>query len=337
MIAVSGCRARHGFCCAVALLVFVSVSHAAEPSSAAGNFPTKPVRVIVGNAPGGGTDAVARLVGQRLSERWPHSVIVDNRGGGVGVIAMDLAARANPDGHTLLLSNIQMTINMLLKRVSYDIRQAYVPVVELTSQPYVAAVNPSLPVNSIRDFIKYAKSRPGAVNFGSPGSGSPAHIGIELFSSMAGLDMTHIPYKGNGPAMIDLMGGQIQMLFGTIVSVAPQTRAGKIKALAVTSLRRNPALPDLPTIAESGIPGYELSNQYGFFAPAGTPAAAVTAINRACNEIIASGEFKTRLAAGGVDAAGPNTPAEYRAAISGEVSRLQKFFSKPGLKLDRFL
>ncbi len=332
---VSKCRARLRVLCLSVLFASVASSHAAEkPPAASASFPSKPVRVIVGNAPGGGTDAVARLVSQRLSQRWPHPVIVDNRGGGVGVIAMDLTARATPDGHTLLLSNIQMTINMLLKRVPYDIRKAYVPVVELTSQPYVAAVNPSLPVKSIKEFIAFAKTRP--VNFGSPGSGSPAHIGIELFSEMAGLDMTHVAYKGNGPAMIDLMSGQIQMLFGTIVSVAPQARAGKIKALAVTSLKRISALPDLPTIAESGIPGYELSNQYGFYAPAGTPAAAVNAINRACNEIIASPEFRSRLAAGGVDAAEPNTPAQYKAAIAGEVARLGKFFSKPGLSLDRF-
>lgn len=320
-----------------ALACAVSFGHAADkPAQGAGAYPTKPVRIIVGNAPGGGTDAVARLVGQRLTERWPYPVIVDNRGGGVGAIAMDLAARAAPDGHTLLLSNIQMSINMLIKRVPYDIRQVYVPVVQLTSQPYVAAVNPSLPVNSVKEFIGYAKARPGAVNFGSPGSGSPAHIGIELFSSMAGLNMVHIAYKGNGPAMIDLMGGQIQMLFGTIVSVAPQARAGKLKALAVTGERRNPALPDLPTIAEAAIPGYELSNQYGFYAPAGTPPAVVAAINRACNEIIASAEFRARLTADGVDAAEPNSPAEYKTRIAAEVSRLGKFFATPGLSLDRF-
>lgn len=320
-----------------ALACAVSLSHAAEtPAQGTVPYPTKPVRIIVGNAPGGGTDAVARLVGHRLTERWPHPVIVDNRGGGVGAIAMDLAARAAPDGHTLLLSNIQMSINMLIKRVPYDIRQVYVPVVQLTSQPYVAAVNPSLPVNSVKEFISYTKARPGAVNFGSPGSGSPAHIGIELFSTMAGLNMVHVAYKGNGPAMIDLMGGQIQMLFGTIVSVAPQARAGKLKALAVTGERRNPALPDLPTIAEAAIPGYELSNQYGFYAPAGTPAAIVAAINRACNEIIAAADFRTRLTADGVDAADPNSPAEYKARIAAEVSRLDRFFATPGLSLDRF-
>jgi len=329
---------RHARQAALAVLACaVSLSHAAEKAAlVTGSYPTKPVRIIVGNAPGGGTDAVARLVGQKLTERWSHPVIVDNRGGGVGVIAMDLAARAAPDGHTLLLSNIQMSINMLIKRVPYDIRQVYVPVVQLTSQPYVAAVNPSLPVNSVKEFISYAKARPGAVNFGSPGSGSPAHIGIELFSSMAGLNMVHVAYKGNGPAMIDLMSGQIQMLFGTIVSVAPQARAGKLKALAVTGERRNPALPDLPTIAEAAIPGYELSNQYGFYAPAGTPAAVVAAINRACNEIIAGAEFRTRLTADGVDTADPNSPADYKARVVAEVSRLGKFFATPGLSLDRF-
>lgn len=299
-------------------------------------YPAKPVRLIVGNAPGGGTDAVARLVGQRLSERWRYPVVVDNRGGGVGVIAMDLAAHAAPDGHTWLLSNIQMSINMLIKRVPYDIRRVYVPVVQLTSQPYIAAVNPSLPANSVREFINYAKARPGQMNFGSPGRGSPAHIGIELLNSMAGLNMVHVAYKGNGPAMIDLMSGQIQLLFGTIVSVAPQARAGRLKALAVTSAIRNAALPDLPTVAEAGLPGYELTNQYGFYAPAGTAAAIVATINRACNEVIADPAFKARLAADGVDAVGPNTAADYKAAVEAEVARLGKFFATPGLSLERF-
>ena len=323
-----------------ALLALVCAAHtgghAAERSQGADSYPTKPVRLIVGNAPGGGTDAVARLVGQKLSERWPHPVIVDNRGGGVGIIAMDLAARAAPDGHTLLLSNIQMTINMVLKKVAYDIRQAYVPVVELTTQPYVVAVNPSLPVRSVQELINYAKAKPGAIRFGSPGSGSPSHIGIELFSNMAGLDMLHVPYKGNGPAMIDLISGQIQMLFGTVVSVAPQARSGKLRALAVTSSRRTPALPDLPTVAEAAIPGYELTNSYGFFAPARTPASIASAINRACNDIISSPEFKARLAADGVGAAELNSLAQYKAKIDREVTRLEKFFATPGLALDPF-
>jgi tripartite-type tricarboxylate transporter receptor subunit TctC len=279
---------------------------------------------------------VARLVSQKLSERWSQPVIVDNRGGGVGVIAMELTARAAPDGHTLLLSNIQMTINMLLKKVPFDIRQVYAPVVELTSQPYVMAVNPALPAGSVKELIAYAKARPAFLRFGSPGAGSPSHIGVELFNSMAGLDMLHVPYKGNGPAMIDLMSGQIHMVFGTVVSVAPQARAGKVKALAVTSVRRTPALPELPTVSEAALPGYELSNAYGFYAPAGTPGTVVAAINRHCNEIIAAAEFRARLAADGVDAAAPNSPADYKATINGEVVRLQKFFATPGVAIDRF-
>jgi tripartite-type tricarboxylate transporter receptor subunit TctC len=159
---------------------------------------------------------------------------------------------------------------------------------------------------------------------------------MELFSTMAGLDMLHVPYKGNGPAMIDLISGQIQLLFGTVVSVAPQARSGRLRALAVTSLRRTPALPELPTVAEAAMPGYELTNSYGFFAPARTPPSIVSAINRRCNEIISAPEFKARLAADGVDAAEPNSPAEYRATIDREVTRLQKFFATRGLDLDRF-
>ncbi len=319
-----------------ALLVLACAATSGNVAGQTHAYPTKPVRVVVGNAPGGGTDAVARLMGQRLTERWGQPVVIDNRGGGVGVIAMELAGRAAPDGHTVLLSNIQMTINMVLKKVPFDIRQAYVPVVELTTQPYVIAVNARLSVSSVKELIAHAKANPGALRFGSPGSGSPSHIGIELFNSMAGLDMLHVPYKGNGPAMIDLMSGQIHMVFGTVVSVAPQARAGKLKALAVTSLRRTPALPELPSVAESALPGYELSNTYGFYAPAGTPPKIVAAINRHSNDIIAAADFKARLAADGVGAAAPNTPADYRAAINGEVTRLQKFFATSGVALDRF-
>src|SRR6185295_1231228 len=230
----------------------VGICAAAEPV-----FPFKPVRLIVGNPPGGANDIVARMVGQKLTDAWGQAVIVDNRSGGSGVIAMELAARAAPDGHTLLVSNSQMATNMLLGKVAFDIRKAYVPVVELTIQGYVAAVNPSLPVNSIKELVAYAKSKPGDLAYGTPGTGSPAHLGIELFKSMTGTDMRHVPYKGNAPAMVDVMSGQIQLVFGSSPSVIPQAKAGKLKALAITLPKRAQALPDMPTVSESGVPGYE--------------------------------------------------------------------------------
>ena len=310
--------------------------HAQAPGRLVESYPSKPVRILVGNAPGGGTDAVARFVGQKLGDRWSRPVIVDNRAGGTGVISMEITAQAAPDGHTLLLGSSTLAINMLLKKVTFDIRKAYAPVVGLTSQPYVVAVNPSLPVNSIKELILYAKSKPGTISFGSPGNGSPAHLGIELLKSMVGIDMLHVPYKGNGPAMIDLISGQIQLLFGTVVSVAPHVRSGRLKALAVTSLHRTQALPELPTVSEAGVPNYDLNNAYGFYAPAGTPAAIVAAINRESNLIISTQEFKARLAADGVEAALPNTPAEFKSAIDRDVARLEKLFSTPGMSTENF-
>ena len=310
---------------------------AAVPGTACGQqYPVKPVRIIVGNPPGGANDLIARLVGQKLTEAWGQPVIVDNRSGASGVIAMETAARASPDGHTLLVSNSQMATNMLLGKVSFDIRKAYAPVVGLTVQGYVVAVNPALPVGSVKELIAHAKSKPGALSYGTPGTGSPAHLGIEQFKAMTGTDMRHIPYKGNAPAMVDVMSGQIQLVFGSSPSVIPQAKTGKLKALAITLSRRAHALPDLPTVAESGVPGYELVNGYGFLAPAGTPVAVVTAINRRANDVVHVAEFKARLAADGTEAAAPNTPAEYRESIAREIARLEKFFNMPGISRDEF-
>lgn len=300
-------------------------------------FPTKPVRIIVGNAPGGANDIMGRLVAQRLNEAWGEPVIVENRAGGSGVIAMEIAAGANADGYTLLLSNSQMPTNMLLGKVKFDIRKAYAPVVQVASQPYVVAVNPGLPVGSVKELIAYAKAKPGAISYGSPGVASPAHLGIELFKVMTGTDMVHVPYKGNGPAMVDVMSGRIQLVFGSAVSVAPQARSGKLKALAITGPKRSAALPQLPTVAESGVPGYELTNAYGLLAPAGTPAAVVASINRQCNAIVQAKDFVARLQSDGVDPAAPNTPSDYAQAIGRDIVRLQKFFATPGVSIDKFL
>jgi len=308
----------------------------AQPTARSTPFPAKPVRILVGNAPGGANDFIARLVGQKLNDAWGQPVIIDNRAGGSGVIAMELAARAAPDGHTLLVSNSQMSSNMLLGKVPFDIRKAYAHVVQLTTQMYVVAVNPALPVQSMKDLIAYSKSRPDAVSYGTPGTGSPAHLGIEQFKLMTGASMLHVPYKGNGPAMIDLMSGQIQLVFGSSVSVMPQARGGKLRALAVTGAKRAASLPELPTVAEAGAPGYVLTNAYGFFVPSGTPAATVDAINRQSNEVIAAREFRARLEADGVEAAPPNSPADYRGSVQRDIAGLEKFFSTPGISRDVF-
>ena len=311
--------------------VMVANAQTASPA-----FPVKPVKIIVGNSPGGANDLLARLIGQRLTEAWGQQVIIENRDGASGVIAMELAARAPADGYTLLLSGSQMATNTVLGKVPFDIRKAYEQVVELVMQGYVVVVNPSLPVKSVQELIAYAKAKPGALNYGSPGVGSPAHLGIELFCSMTGTKMVHVPYKGNAPAMIDLMSGQIQLLFGASVSVAAHVRSGKLKALAVTTPKRTQANPNLPTVIEAGVPGYRMINSYGFFAPAGTPTAIVNAINRQCNQLISAPDFKARLEADGVEAAPPNTPADYRSSIDRQIADLEKFFKTPGISKESF-
>lgn len=229
-----------------------------------------------------------------------------------------------------------MATNMLLGKVAFDIRKAYAPVVELTVQGYIVAVNPALPVGSVMELIAYARAKPGALAYGTPGTGSPAHLGIKLFRSMTGTDMRHVPYKGNAPAMVDVMSGQIQLVFGSSPSVMPQAKAGRLKALAITLPKRAQSLPDLPTVAEAGVPGYELVNGYGFLAPAGTPAPVVAAINRQANVVVHAPEFKARLAADGTEAAAPNTPAQYRESMSREIARLEKFFAMPGISRATF-
>lgn len=315
------------------VLACVGTSHA-QPQPA--GFPVKAMRIVVGNPPGGANDIIARQVGQKLYEAWGQPVIVDNRAGASGVIAMEIAARAAPDGHTLLVSNSQMATNMLLGKVAFDIRKAYAPVVGLTVQGYVVAVNSALPVGSVKELIAYAKSKPGGLSYGTPGTGSPAHLGIELFKVMTGTDMVHVPYKGNAPAMVDVMSGQIHLVFGSTPSVMPHAKSGKLKALAVTLPARAQGLPELPTVAESGVAGYELTNAYGLLAPAGTPPAIVAAINRRANDIVHAPDFKGRLAADGVEAAPPNTPADYRESVHREIARLERFFGTPGISRDSF-
>jgi tripartite-type tricarboxylate transporter receptor subunit TctC len=319
--------------CACAAFGHAQSARSAEPAPA---YPSKVVRIIVGNPPGGGTDAIARMVAQQLGQRWGKSIIVENQAGATGLLAMNMVAKSEPDGHMLLLGGSQLVISMVLKKIPFDPRKAYVPVVQLTSQPYLLAINPSLPVASVKDLVAYAKSRPGELNYASSGTGSLAHLGMELFKSLAGVDMLHVPYKGGGPGLVDLMSGRIQLLLGTAVTVIPNARSGKLKVLAVTSSQRSQSAPDVPTIAESGVPGYDLNNSYGLYAAAGTPAPIVALLNRDTNVVIRAPEFTAKLATDGVEAARPNSPADYRNAIEQDVAKWEKFFRTPGLDVESF-
>ena len=292
-------------------------------------YPKKPIRVLVGTPAGSGSDVMTRSVAQKLSERLGQSVVVDNRAGASGAISIQLGAQAAPDGYTLVTLSAQNVTAMLLGTVSTDIPKELAAVCMLLSQPYLLVANPSLEANSVRELISLAKSKP--LVYASSGVGTVVHLGMELFKSMAAVDITHVPYKGSGLSMIDLMAGRVQVSITNPLTAGPLVRSGKLKALAITSPQRVHALPDLPTVAESGVPGYDLRSWYGFLAPKGTPAAIINMVNRESIAVVNEPEMKNRLAAEGADAAQPNTPEQFRDFIAAETARWGKIIRSLGL------
>ena len=301
-----------------------------KTASAPGGYPSKPVRVLVGSPAGSGSDVMTRAVAQKLSERLGQSVVVDNRAGAAGAISLQLAAQATPDGYTLATLSAQNVTAMLLGTVTTNIPKELTPVVLMISQPYLMVATPSLPANSVKELIALARAKP--LVYASSGVGSVVHLGMELFKSMAGVDMTHIPYKGSGLSMIDVMSGRVQLAITNTLTATPLVRSGKLKALAITSPQRVQAMPELPTIAESGVPGYELRSWYGLLAPNRTPVPLVSFLNREVSGLMSSPEVKGRLAADGAEAAAPNTPAEFRGVITGEIARWEKIIRNLGIR-----
>ena len=292
-------------------------------------YPKKPIRVLVGTPAGSGSDVMTRSVAQKLSERLGQSVVVDNRAGASGAISIQLGAQAAPDGYTLVTLSAQNVTAMLLGTVSTDIPKELAAVCMLLSQPYLLVANPSLEANSVKELISLAKAKP--LVYASSGVGTVVHLGMELFKSMAAVEITHVPYKGSGLSMIDLMAGRVQVSITNPLTAGPLVRSGKLKALAITSPQRVHALPDLPTVAESGVPGYDLRSWYGFLAPKGTPAAIINVVNRQSIAVVNEPEMKNRLAAEGADAAQPNTPEQFRDFIVAETARWGKIIRNLGL------
>lgn len=319
----------------IPLLLAMIVCVAAHAQTPPAGYPARPIRIIVGSAPGGGADIVARAVGQHLAERWGRAVVVDNRAGGGGVIAMELLAQAAPDGHTLFGGASLIVTATPMKKVRFDTRTALTHIVQLTTSPFLVLAPPSLPANSVKELINYAKGKPNALSYGSAGVGSFAHLGTELFKFMAGgIDMVHVPYKGYGQALTDLMGGQIQFLLTSGLGGAPYVKSGRLKALAVTSLRRLPAFAEVPTVAESGVPEFQLENMHGLYAPAGVPVAIVRALNAEAQRLMHSPEMQARLAAEGAEAAPPNSPEEFRQTFVKQVDLWERFIQRSGIKLE---
>lgn len=297
--------------------------HNAPPPSS--GYPSKPIRVLVGVTPGGGLDTITRIVSQKLGERLAQSFIVDNRPGAASTIAMKLAATASPDGYTLMSATKTMILNGVFNRVQFDVLQAYIPVVAMTTQAYVMVVNPSVPVKSITDLVRREKAAPGTLNYGSAGIGSLQHVGMEHFNQMSGAKIVHVPYKGGGAAIIDLLAGQIQVMPSVTISVGTYIRNGKLKAIAVTSLRRVQVFPDIPTVSESGVPGFELVNLYGLYAPAGTAPHIISTLNTEVLRVMGQPDLEKAFAADGVEAQGQNTPEQFRTMVTLEFKKWSEF------------
>ena len=292
------------------------------------NYPNKPVRILVGNAPGGGSDITARAIAQKLTEQWNgHSVIVENRAGASGIIAFDSVARAAPDGYLLLVaSSSSLASAQAQRKLAFDIRKDYEAITQLTSQSMLVLAIPTLPVNTVAELVALAKAKPGGLNLGSSGAGSIAHASLELFNSLAGIEITHIPYKGIGPALTAILGGELQLAIATPVSAQPFVKTGKLKAIASTGARRERALPDLPTFSESGIP-LELDDWFGAYTTGGSPAGVVAVLHRDITRALASPDVQNRL--GGADAAPSPTPSDARQKIAGDIVRWEKIIKIP--------
>lgn len=295
-----------------------------------GGYPTKPIRVLVGSPAGSGSDLLMRTVAQKLTERFGQSVIVDNRPGATGAISLQLAAQAIPDGYTLATLSAQNVTAMVIGTVTTNIQRELTAVVLMISQPYLMVATPSLPAGTVKELIVLAKAKP--LVYASSGTGSVVHLGMELFKSMAGVEMTHIPYKGSGLSMLDVMSGRVQLAITNVLTATPLVRGGKLKALAITSAQRVQAFPDLPTIAEAGVPGYELRSWYGLLAPNKTPAPLLAYLNREVAATMNTPEVKDKLSGDGAEAAAPNTPAQFSEVIARESAKWDKLIKAGVIK-----
>jgi tripartite-type tricarboxylate transporter receptor subunit TctC len=307
---------------------------AQKPAGLPGDFPNKPVRVLIGLAAGGGVDILVRATTQKLTEKWDSALIVENRPTAGGVQAMDAVAQATPDGYTWLASGSQLELSAVYKRVKFDVLKQIEPMAEMTSQPYLLVAHVSVPARNVKELISLAKSKPGALLYATAGPGSSGHLGHEYFNSLAGVTMTHVPYKGGGASLPDLTSGRVQLSFLTTLSGSALVKKGAVRALGVTSLKRLGYMPDVPTIAEQGMPEFEMSNTYGMFVTAGTPPAIIAGINREIVHVLNQPDLKATLEKGGAEVAGPHSPSEYRKTVAGNIARWTKVVKDSGINPD---
>jgi tripartite-type tricarboxylate transporter receptor subunit TctC len=297
-------------------------------------YPHKPIRIIVPFPPGGPSDMQARLVGAKLTEAWGQATVIDNRGGANGIIGIELAAKADPDGHTLVLVTAGMAVQpSLYPQLPYDPVRDFALITRITSGPGIMVVNPSLPVLSVSELIAYARARPDKVFYGSAGNGAPSHLAVELLKVMTQVDIVHVPYKGMAPAITDLVAGQLQLSIPTMPAGLPLARAGKLRALAVTGAQRSPAAPELPTAAEAGVPGYQASNWYGIAAPVKTPRAIITRLNQELGRIMVAPDVREKLLNVGMDPAA-STPEQFADFMKSEIGKWARVVKIAGIRVD---
>jgi len=316
----------------VAMMSF-AITSLAFAQSQPQKFPNRPVRAVVGIAPGGGMDTISRALAQKLGEDLGQTVVVDNRPGAGGNIAMETAASSAADGHNLLIISATAVIHPILFKARFDVLRDFLPVSQISAQGYVAVVNPSVPVRNIAELVQYLKANPGKLNYASSGIGSPIHLTGELFTALSGTRMTHVPYKGLGPAYADLIAGNIEMSFPAIVSSLPHIRAGKLRALAVTLPKRSPVVPELPTIVEAGVPGVVVVNWYGLLVPLGTPQPVIERLSRGVASAMSQPDVVKRLLADGSDAA-TSTPQQFRTHIAEERDKWSKVIRNAGIRME---
>ena len=320
----------------VSILMVASIALvcASQPAlaAAAAEYPVKPVRVIVPFAPGGTNDVAARIVAEKFSERFAQSFVVDNRAGANGVVGAEIVARAAPDGYTLLVASAGIAVNpSIMKSLPYDTQRDFTPLGMVGGGPYLMVVHPAIGAKTVKEFVAWTKARPAQISYASVGVGSPSQLAAELLRMVSDIDMQHVPYKGGSAALPDLIAGRVAMFFGSISTLNPQMQAGRLRAIAVTTLTRSPALPEVPTFVESGFPGFEVNGWYGLLGPAKMPAVLVSRLNAELQKVLAAGETQTRFAANGMEPAG-GTAAAFDERIRNEMTKWAQVVHAAGIK-----
>jgi tripartite-type tricarboxylate transporter receptor subunit TctC len=318
-----------------AALLLALAAVAGSPALAQGAYPARPIRLVVPYPPGGFTDILGRLIAEKLQAGIGEPVVVDNKGGGGSTIGTGLVANAPADGYTLLLVAPDLAINesLMANRLSYDAQKSFAPVMQAAWSPMVLVIHPSLPVKTVAELIALAKAQPGKINFGSGGNGTGAHLALELFRSRAGIDVVHVPYKGNGPATTDLLGGQVKAMFLQYAVARPYIEAGRLRVLATPSGKRSAAIPDVPTIAESGLPGFDVQPWFGVVAPAGTPVPVINRLHAELVKVMQRPDVRQRLASLGAEST-TTTPKEFAAFIGSEITRWAAVVKQSGAKVE---